>query len=434
MIDATCYPLRNPQGQPLPYTTLEVFLMKQTLIEAFQAAIAAAQPATAIKTNLPSPPKGKTVVIGFGKAAATMARALEQLYDAPLSGVVVTRYGHVLEPCQRIRVLEASHPVPDHNGVMATQEILKAVHGLSEDDLVICLASGGGSALLCAPDGISLESKMRMTQSLLDSGASIQQINTVRKHLSLVKGGRLAQACAPARVLSLIVSDVVGDDLSSIASGPTVPDPSTFHQALEIFDHFRIDELSARSVLQNGAQSTTDTPKPGDAIFARVENRLIVTNALALEAAGRVLTQARIRARVFSDSIEGDARLAAQHHAQAAAKLEPMQAWLSGGETTVTVRGNGRGGRNLEFMLALALHNTGCYGLACDSDGIDGSSHGAGAVVTPDTLTRAAALGLDARAYLDNNDAHAFFERLDDLIVTGPTGTNVNDIRMVLRA
>ncbi len=408
-------------------------MIRQTLLEAFHAAVAAAQPATAIRANLPPPPKGKIVVIGFGKAAATMARALETSYDEPLSGVVVTRYGHVLEPCQRIRVLEASHPVPDQNGVMAAQEILRAVHGLSEDDLVICLVSGGGSALLCAPDGISLESKMQVTQALLNSGASIGQVNTVRKHLSLVKGGRLAQACAPARILSLIVSDVVGDDLSSIASGPTVPDPTTYQKALEIFDHFGIDQLNARAVLQNGAHGSTDTPKPGDAIFARVENRLIVTNALALEAAGHVLSQAQIRSRVFSDSIEGDARIAARQHAQAASKLEPMQAWLSGGETTVTVRGNGRGGRNLEFMLAFALEHTGCYGLACDSDGIDGSSHGAGAVVTPDTLTRAAALGLDARAYLDNNDAHTFFERLGDLIVTGATGTNVNDIRMVLR-
>ncbi len=408
--------------------------MKSVLLEAFQAAVAAAQPAAAIPLHLPSPPKGKTMIIGFGKAAATMARALEQHYPAPLEGVVVTRYGHILEPCQQIRVLEAAHPIPDANSVYATQQILAAVQNLQPEDLVICLVSGGGSALLCAPDGITLETKKLVTQALLSSGASIQEMNVIRKHLSLVKGGRLAVACQPARVHTLIVSDVVGDDLSSIASGATVPDPSTYADALEILQRYSINIPEVQYLLEHRMHSGTDTPKANHAAFTRVTNNLIVTNGIALQAIEKTLTQHSIQSQILSDSIEGNARVAAQSHAQALEKLEPNTALLSGGETTVLVQGHGRGGRNLEFILALALEQPNCYALAADSDGIDGSSNAAGAIITPDTLNRAAALGLDAKAYLENNDAHTFFEHLGDLVITGATGTNVNDIRILIQA
>jgi len=409
------------------------------LQSAYHAAVQAAQPEQAVPAFLPRAPAGRTVVIGAGKAAAGMARAVERHWNGALTGVVVTRFGHARgEGTRHVRVLEAAHPVPDTSGVLATQGVLEATQGLTQEDVVLCLLSGGGSALLTAPWGITLAEKADLTRALLGSGASIHEINAVRKHLSRVKGGQLARACQPARVVSLIVSDVVGDDLSVIASGPTAPDPSTFTDALAILDRYGIQAIAARRHLTRGALGELpETPKPADAIFHRVENHLIVTNATALEAARRELERAGLTVRVLSDAVQGPARRAAREHARIARTLPDGGAVLSGGETTTVVpAGAGRGGRNLEFLLALALELQGeprVYALAADTDGIDGSSDAAGAVVTPSTLARASRCGLDARAHLEDGNAHAFFERLGDLLVTGPTGTNVNDFRVVAR-
>jgi glycerate 2-kinase len=407
------------------------------LLNAFHAAVNAAKPNRALLGALPDAPKGRTVVVGGGKAAAGMAVALEQAWPGELSGVVVTRYGHALEQPERITVLEAGHPVPDEASGRAGTRMLETVRGLSSDDLVIALLSGGGSALMVAPDGVTLLEKMRLSEQLLRSGADITEMNTVRKHLSRLKGGRLAVAAAPAQVVSLIASDVVGDDLSVIASGPTVPDRSTFQDAIRILEQYRITAPAALEHFQRGALGEiSETPKPDHRAFARTENRLVVTGATALEAARHALEKAGIQARVFSDRVTGEARDAAIEHAKEAVKLAPGAAFLSGGETTVTVRGTGRGGRNLEFLLALALELRGAdgvYGIACDTDGIDGASDAAGAIITPDTLERATRLGLNARAMLENNDAHAFFSSLGDLVLTGPTSTNVNDFRCVIR-
>jgi len=412
------------------------------LLAAFEAAVKAARPDQAVKdaVRLISPPlssQGRTIVVGGGKAAASMAKALEdawaEVWACELSGVVVTRYGHAVVQPQRIELLEASHPVPDAAGQYAATRILEAVTGLTPDDLVIVLISGGGSALMVAPNGVTLEEKLRINGQLLNSGADIGEINTVRKHLSKLKGGYLALVAAPSRVVSLIVSDVVGDDLSTIASGPTVPDPSTVQDALEVLIKYDIDSSAAFKHFRN---SPVETPKAGHPAFARVENHLIVTNATALEAARETLEGFGTQARVWSDCVTGEAREAAKTHAEHAKTLERGAAFLSGGETTVTVRGNGRGGRNCEFLLALALELNGrsdLYAIACDTDGIDGVTEAAGALVFPDTLERAAKLGLDARGMLENNDAYSFFAALGDLVVVGPTGTNVNDFRALMR-
>ena len=405
------------------------------LLAAFDAAWKAALPDRAVRQAVRSilRPTGRTIVVGGGKAAASMAKALEDTWEGPLEGLVVTRYGHAIERPQRIKWLEASHPVPDQMSEQAATQILELAHDLSSDDLLIVLISGGGSALMVAPNGVRLEEKLRINQQLLNSGADIGEINTVRKHLSRLKGGRLALAAAPARVISLIVSDVVGDDLSTIASGPTVPDPTTFQDAIRVLEKYAIESQPAREHFQN---SDDETPKPGHPAFARVENQLIVTNASALEAARIQLQSFGIASSILSDSISGEAREAARTHAQQARKLEPNSALLSGGETTVTVRGTGRGGRNCEFLLGLALELAGepdLYALACDTDGIDGITEAAGAILTPDTLQRARQFGLDARAMLENNDAYSFFAALGDLVIVGPTGTNVNDFRAVLR-
>ncbi len=416
--------------------------MRDILLGALRAAVDAARPERVLAAHLPPKPFGKTVVVGAGKAAAGMARALEAAWDGPLSGVVVTPYGHTGyghtgEPPQHVRVLEAAHPVPDGAGARAAGEILAAVSDLTRDDLVLCLLSGGGSALLSAPWGVTLEEKAALSVDLLASGASIHQINAVRKHLSRVKGGQLARACMPAKVVSLIVSDVVGDDLSTVASGPTAPDRSTFMEALVILERYGIAAPAARRHLLRGAEGELpETPKPGDPVFERVENRLIVTNRAALGAAQGFLVEKNVPARLLSDEIEGPSRAAARAHAREALKLGPGEALLSGGETTTVVgKGAGRGGRNLEFLLALALELGGApfFALAADTDGIDGSSFAAGAVLTPDTLDRAQESGLDPRAFLEASDAHGFFGRLGDLVVTGPTGTNVNDFRAIVR-
>ena len=409
----------------------------------FDAAVAAADPARCLPVWLPEPARGRTVIVGAGKAAAAMARAVEDHWRGDpekLSGLVVTRYGHGA-PTRRIEVVEAAHPTPDAAGQQAATRILDAVKGLTPDDLVLVLLSGGGSALLAAPmAGITLEQKRSVTRALLACGASIGEINCVRKHLSAIKGGRLAQAAAPARVLTLAISDVPGDDLSTIASGPTVPDPTTCADALEIVDRYAIElPAAAREALLSGV---AETPKADAEGFSRGESHIIATAQAALAAAAELARAQGIAALVLGDAIEGEAREAARVLGgialSAAAHGVPLAApcvFISGGETTVTVKGPGRGGRNAEFMLGLALALGGhsrISAIACDTDGIDGSEHNAGALLLPDTPRRAAAAGIDLRASLAQNDAFSVFAALDDLVVTGPTRTNVNDFRAIL--
>jgi hydroxypyruvate reductase len=406
----------------------------------FDAAVAAAQPALRIPACLPAPPRGRTVVVGAGKASAAMAQALERHWAGPLSGLVVTRYGYAV-PCERIRIVEAAHPVPDAAGLEAARQILLAVQGLGEDDLVICLVSGGGSALLPLPgDGVSLEDKQLVNRALLASGANIGEMNCVRRHLSGIKGGRLAAACHPARVVNLLISDVPGDDPADIASGPTVADPGTCADALGIVRRYGIElPAGARRLLESGAGETV---KPGDPRLARVATRIVASPQMALEAAAEVARAAGVTPLILGDSIEGEAREVAKVMAgialQARRHAQPVGApcvLLSGGETTVTVRGQGRGGRNVEFLLALGLALGGAPGihaLAADTDGVDGAEEVAGAFLAPDTLARARAQGLDPRASLDDNDGHGFFGALGDALVTGPTLTNVNDFRAIL--
>lgn len=412
----------------------------------FDAAVAAADPARCLPAWLPdSPdsPRGRTVVVGAGKAAAAMARSVEDNWRGDpqrLSGLVVTRYGHGV-PTQRIEVVEAAHPTPDAAGQQAAARILDALTGLTADDLVLVLLSGGGSALLAAPmAGITLEQKRAVTKALLASGASIGEINCVRKHLSAIKGGRLALAAAPARVVTLAISDVPGDDLSTIASGPTVPDPTSCADALEIVERYGIElPAVARQALLTRA---AETPKAGDPRFSRCESHIIATAQTSLEAAAAAARAQGIAPLVLGDAIEGEAREVARVLGgialSAAAHGVPLAApcvLLSGGETTVTVRGSGRGGRNAEFLLGLALALGGharIHAIACDTDGIDGSEDNAGALLVADTLQRAAKAGIDLRQRLTENDAYSVFAALDDLVVTGPTRTNVNDFRAIL--
>ncbi|MEK0081761.1 glycerate kinase type-2 family protein [Benzoatithermus flavus] len=415
--------------------------MPRELLRAmFQAAIDAALPARIVPRHLPTPPKGRTVVVGAGKASAAMAQALERHWPGPLEGLVVTRYGHGC-PCERIEIVEAAHPVPDANGAAAARRILELVRGLSEDDLVIALISGGGSSLLALPaEGLTLADKQAVNRALLRSGAPIEAINCVRKHLSAIKGGRLAAAAFPARTLSLVISDVPGDDLSAIASGPTVPDPTTFADARAILARYGLTEPA--SVLRHLEEARDETPKPGDPRLARAETVLIATPQRSLEAAAEVARAAGVTPLILGDAIEGEAAEVGKVLAGIARSVamhgHPLPApcvLLSGGETTVTVKGSGRGGRNVELLLSLAVALQGLAGvwaLAGDTDGIDGAEEVAGAIVTPDTLARARALGIDARASLAENDGHGFFAALGDQIVTGPTLTNVNDFRAVL--
>ncbi|WP_193370308.1 glycerate kinase type-2 family protein [Pelagibius marinus] len=411
----------------------------------FDAALNAADPAQAVPRFLPPRPKGRTLVVGAGKAAGAMARAVEDHWSGDLEGLVVTRYGHAVA-CQRIEVVEAAHPVPDEAGLDAAKRILEKVQGLGPDDLVLCLISGGGSALLSLPaEGISLEEKQAVNKALLRSGAAIDEMNCLRKHLSAIKGGRLAAAAAPAKVVSLLISDVPGDDPAVIASGPTVPDPTSFADALAILDKYGIDAPAAvRAHLEAGAE---ETPKPGDPRLANCETHLIARPQDSLEAAAALARQEGVTPVILGDSIEGEAREVAQVMAGIARQAarfgqpaEPPCVLLSGGETTVTLRGQGRGGRNAEFLLALTVAlegapgkgTPGIYALACDTDGIDGSEDNAGAVTGPGCLARAAAGGIDAKAMLANNDGYGFFSALNDLVVTGPTLTNVNDFRAIL--
>jgi hydroxypyruvate reductase len=369
-----------------------------------------------------------------------MARAVEEHWPGPLEGLVVTRYGHAV-PCERIEIVEAAHPVPDAAGEAAARRILELARGAGPDDLVLCLISGGGSALLALPaDGLTLADKQAVNRALLASGADIGQMNVVRKHLSAIKGGRLAAAAHPARVVSLLISDIPGDDPAAIASGPTVADPSTFADAGAVLARYGIEPPPA--VKAHLARAAEETPKPGDPRLARVENIMIATPQLSLEAAATVARQAGVTPLLLGDALEGEASEAGRLIAGIARSvvahghpLPPPCVLLSGGETTVTVRGKGRGGRNVEFLLALAValgDLSGVWAISGDTDGIDGAEEVAGAVVTPDTLARAAAAGIDAKARLADNDGHGFFEALGDQVITGPTLTNVNDFRAVL--
>ncbi len=405
------------------------------LRELFDIAVDTVHPTRCVPPHLPAPPTGRTVVVGAGKAAAAMAQAVEAHWPADCEGLVVTRYGHGV-PCRTVQVVEASHPVPDDVGQRAATKIIELVSGLTEDDLVICLISGGGSALLSSPaPGITLAAKQDINRQLLKSGANIHEMNCVRKHLSAIKGGQLALRCGPAQVATLILSDVPGDDPATVASGPTVPDPTFQTDARSILQHYRI--VVDDPVLDYLSDPDHETPKPGDPRFQRVTNTVIATANDALRAAAERARQHGVPATVWGDDIEGEARTVAAAQAD---RLPPPRAdgarvYLSGGETTVTVRGAGRGGRNVEYLLGLALalppgHRV--HALACDTDGIDGTEDNAGAVITPDTLNRAQSLGLDPRQHLTDNDAYGFFAALGDLVVTGPTRTNVNDFRAIL--
>ncbi|MGH8706135.1 MAG: glycerate kinase type-2 family protein, partial [Burkholderiales bacterium] len=383
---------------------------------------------------------GRTVVVGAGKAAAAMAKAVADRWRGPLSGLVVTRYGHAV-PCRGIEVVEAAHPVPDQAGLDAAARMLESVRGLSRDDLVLALISGGGSSLLALPAaGLTLEDKQAVNRALLRSGANIAEMNCVRKHLSAIKGGRLAAACAPARVVTLLISDVPGDDASVVASGPTVADATTFADALAILEKYRIGE--PRAVLAHLRAAQEETPKPGDRRLAANTVITVATAQHALEAAAEVARRAGVAPVILGGAIEGEAREVALVHAAIARQVarhgQPAAApcvLLSGGETTVTVRGHGRGGRNAEFLLALAVAldgSAGIYAMSGDTDGIDGTEDNAGAILTPDSVQRAAAAGKDAKRMLADNDAYGFFAALGDLVRTGPTLTNVNDIRAIL--
>lgn len=408
------------------------------LRDLFDTAVAAADPMLCVPPNLPNLPKGRLIVIGAGKASARMAEAVEKTIG-PCEGLVITRYGYS-RPAQGIEIVEAAHPVPDEQGVRATRRMLELVAGLGPDDLVIALISGGGSALLCAPAGqITLAEKQAVNQALLSSGAPIDQMNTVRKHLSLVKGGQLAAAAYPAQMLSLIISDVPGDDLAFIASGPTVGDISTADDALAILKQY--DICMPESIRQALSEGTGVLP-PDDKALKNVENRIIAAPSQSLKAAAKQARDLGMEVKMLGDALEGEARMLGAHQAalakEIAEQLEPNSApvlLLSGGECTVTRRGDGVGGPNAEFLLSAAIELDGAphvHALACDTDGVDGAAEVAGAVISPNTLARAGASGISARDALDRNDSHNFFASLGDQVVTGPTLTNVNDFRAFL--
>jgi glycerate 2-kinase len=406
----------------------------------FDAAIASAQPSLCVPPHLPDAPRGRLIVVGAGKASAAMARAVEENWSGPLSGLVVTRYGYAV-PCERIEILEAAHPVPDMAGMHAAQQMLERVSGLHADDLVLCLFSGGGSALLPLPaPGLNLDLKQSVNRALLGCGATISEMNCVRRHLSAIKGGRLAAACYPARVLTLLISDVPGDRPVDIASGPTVPDPTTCADALAIMRRYAIDLPGpVHDILESGRGESV---KPGDLRVARSTVRMIATPQMALEAAARVARSAGVAPYILGDAIEGEARDVGKVFAGVALQVAergqpfaPPCVLLSGGETTVTVRGSGRGGRNVEFLLSLGIALDGhprVHALAGDTDGVDGQEEIAGGFLAPDSLARAWSIGLKPKDMLDNNDGHGFFAALGDSVITGPTLTNVNDFRAIL--
>jgi len=418
---------------------------REVLAGSFQAALKAADPFAIVPANLPALPAGRTLVVGAGKAAASMAAAVEASWpaEAPLGGLVITRYGHGL-PLRRIRMIEAGHPVPDEAGEDAAKEILALAGALGPDDLMLVLVSGGGSSLLSLPaEGIAMADLKAVTRELLASGAPIQDMNTIRKHVSAIQGGRLALA-SRAPVLALVISDVTGDDPTHIGSGPCSPDPTTYGDAIDILArHGVTPPASIAAHLGKGAAGRIpETPKPGDQAFNRVDVRVIATAHASLMAAAAFVQHRGITPMVLGDAVTGESREVAKVHAAIARQLRlhshpfrPPVAVISGGETTVTVRGTGKGGRCSEFLLSLAVELGGLertWALAADTDGIDGAEENAGAIVAPDTLSRAAALGLDARRMLANNDGFGFFEALGELVVTGPTRTNVNDYRVIL--
>ncbi|MGB9151400.1 MAG: glycerate kinase [Burkholderiales bacterium] len=418
---------------------------RELLLQSFFAALGSADPLMIIPHHLPRPPKGKTLVVGAGKAAAAMAKAVENHWpaDQALEGLVITRYGHSL-PTAKIRVIEAGHPVPDESGEQAARELLRAVQSLGDDDLLLALISGGGSSLMSLPcAGISMADLKAVTKDLLNCGATIQEINTVRKHLSLIQGGQLAATCK-APVCALMISDVTGDEPTFIASGPCAPDPTTYADALDVVARYKISApTSIQNHLAQGARGAiAETPKPGDKIFARVENIVIATAQQSLQAAADFFQTQNITPVILGDSVTGEARDVAKVYAALAKQIRQHQspfktpvALISGGETTVTMRGNGRGGRNTEYLLSLAIELDGMenvYALACDTDGIDGSEANAGALLMPDSLTRAKQKNIKYKQLLTNNDGYGFFSALDDLVVTGPTRTNVNDFRVIL--
>lgn len=412
------------------------------LTDLFDAAVAAAAPEKVLPPHLPDPPRGRTIVIGAGKASAAMARAVEDHWPGPLEGIVVTRTGHGV-PCERTEIVEASHPVPDERGYDAARRILALAGEAGPDDLVLCLISGGGSALLTLPaPGLTLDDKQAVNRALLSSGADITAMNTVRKHLSAIKGGRLAAATWPAPMVNLLISDVPGDDPSVIASGPTVADATTFADARAVLTTYGIDPPPAVAAFL--AEARDETPKPGDERLSRSAVTIIASPLASLEAAAAVARNAGVTPMILGDAIEGEAREVGMTHAGIALcaathdyPIGPPAVLLSGGETTVTVRGNGRGGRNVEFLAGLAQGmkgTVGIYALAADTDGIDGSEDNAGALIGPDTLARAGTAGIDVAGLIANNDCYGLFAGLGDLVVTGPTLTNVNDFRAILIA
>lgn len=415
--------------------------MDRSLLDAlFGQAVAKAQPALAVRLNLPAPPTGRTIVIGAGKASAQMALAFEQAWSGPLSGLVVTSYGYGAR-CERIEIVEAGHPVPDEAGFLAARRIMETVSGLGHDDLVVALISGGGSALLPAPaPGLTLQDEQAVNRVLLASGAPIGVMNLIRNQFSTIKGGRLAAHARPARVATLVVSDVPGDDPAIVASGPTIALANTRALARKYTNLYRLKLPPAVAAMLEGDDNTA--PLAGNPVFARNSVRVIASAALSLDAAAALARSQGIAAAILSDSMEGEARDVAQVHAAIAREIATRNrpftkpvVLLSGGETTVTLRGSGQGGRNGEFLLAFALAIDGVDGisaLAADTDGIDGSQTNAGAYADGTTATRLRKAGIDPLAALANNDAHAAFAAIDDLLVTGPTGTNVNDFRAIL--
>ncbi len=418
---------------------------KELLLESFRAAVAAADPLEILPARLPPPPAGRTLVLGAGKAAASMALAVEQHWPAaaPLDGLVITRYRHGLLT-NRLKVVEAGHPIPDASGEKAAREVLRLAKSLGADDLLLALVSGGGSALLSLPvDGITMDELKATTKELLRCGAPIQDMNTVRKHLSAIQGGRLA-AATKARVLALVVSDVTGDDPTHVASGPCAPDPSTYRDAFDVLARYGVKApKSVVEFLERGARGEIpESPKPGDKVFARVENRVIATAQQSLQAGARYFEGQGITPAILGDSVTGEASEVAKAYGALARQVKrrgepfkPPVALISGGECTVTVRGRGRGGRCAEFLLALGIDLAGLEGihaLAADTDGIDGSEDNAGAYLAPDSVARAESTGLSAKRLAANNDSYSFFSVLGDLVVTGPTRTNVNDYRVIL--
>jgi hydroxypyruvate reductase len=410
---------------------------REFLLSAFRAAVKEAQPKLCLPQFLPDRPKGKIVVIGSGKASAAMAAVAEDHYASEIGGLVITRYGYAVD-CQNIEIVEAGHPIPNIDGHNATLRILQNLASLSEDDLVLCLLSGGGSSLLTLPtEGLSLEDKQHINEILIRSGAAVNEINIIRKHLSQVKGGRLAQVCMPANLVTLVISDVVGDDLSAIASGPTVPDPSTFADAIAVVNKYDLElPTSAMNILNEGLHETL---KPGNKTFDKNRIEIVANGQNSLNAAAKVAKAAGIEPIILNDYFDGEARDIGQKIAGVAVahKYQAPCVLLSGGELTVNVKGSGKGGPNTEFLVALAMELKGAEGvfaIACDTDGTDGSGDNAGAMIAPDTLSRARKLGLDPTDTLIRNDAYSFFDILDDLVISGPTHTNVNDFRAIMIA